>query len=253
MELKTKTVTISDYEIISPTLAKVVVSYTGQLSKNEIKAAILEKFDNKVAPVENSFQKVTSHARGGSAVGFVKANREVRLATEKELRASYRVMSSNILMDATDRSLWEIKQGSSGKFLARHGNEDLSELVQATVERNANVPSIRHIAMAQAVKGELASFVSRTGEMDYGFVLQASAEKVKILSKTTGMPEVVKMEAVTNLSRVGIPKSFHQQMVKACISREDKDQAQEYWKKLYSYSPAYMDDLVQQVEDTTWL
>jgi hypothetical protein len=247
------TIAITDYELQSPTLARVVVSYTGHMTREQVRAALLEQFDNQVSPVENSFHVIKAHNNGGAAVGFVRANKEVRVVEEKELRAGYRTMASNIMMDNKDRSLWEVRQGAGAKYLARHGQEDLSELVEAKVQRRQDVPGIRHIAMAQAVKGEFASFVSKTGDIDHGFVIAANKEKLQVVSMTHGLSEVVAMSMVTRLDRIGVPKAFHKEMVKANIGTEDKAEAKEYWTKLYSYDPDYLADVRQQVEDTTFM
>jgi hypothetical protein len=247
------TIAITDYEMRSPTLARVIVSYTGHMTREQIRANLLEQFNNQAAPVENSFHIIKAHNNGGAAVGFIRANKEVRVVEEKELRAGYRAMASNIMMDNADRSLWEVRQGAGTKYLARHGQEDLSELVEAHLQRRQDIPALRHIAMAQAVKGEFASYVSKTGDIDHGFVLAANAEKVQVLSMTSNMPEVVVMANVTRLDRIGVPKEFHKQMVKANISTQDKSQAKAYWEKLYAYDPEYLSDIKTQVEDTTWI
>src|SRR5271167_1679662 len=113
--VSTTTVAITDYKMKSETLAKVIVSFTGSQSKEELRSALLEKFDGLAAPVEDSFRIV----KAGVAVGFVRANKEVRVVSDKEIRASYKVMSSNIMMDNDDKSLWEVREGKAGKFLAR--------------------------------------------------------------------------------------------------------------------------------------
>lgn len=244
------TVAITDYQIDPqvPTVAKVIVSYTGKFNKETLRAAIREKFDNRVAAVEDSFREV----RAGVGVGFLRANRELRMVDQTELRANYRpVGASNIMMSDADNSLWEVRDGKSGKYLARHGNEDLSELVNANVNRRPDVPGIRHMGIAKAARGEFASFVTKTGDMDHGFVIASNDEKVKVVSCTTSMPAVVNYEMVTAISRVPLPKSFTQQMMKAGISREDKSQAIEYWTKLYSYNPAYLSDVIDQVNNDT--
>lgn len=253
--METKTLSITDYEVVSPTIARVVVATTGHPTKNQMAEMIQAKFDNRVSPIENSFQVVTSGSQRDVAVGFVRTNREIRPVEEQEIRASYRVISSNIMMDNRDRSLWEIREGATGKFLARHSNEDLSELVEASVDRQPYTPNLRHVSMASAVKSEFASYVSKSGDVDHGFVLATSKnqDQVQILSMTTHMAEVVDMKLVTALSRVPVPKSFHKQMIKANISAADKAQAKEYWTKLYSYDPDYLAQVKQQVEETTFL
>jgi hypothetical protein len=245
------TVAITDYAIDeqTPTLAKVMISFTGKFNKESIRAALREQLDNRAAPVEDSFREV----KAGVAVGFLRANKELRVLDQKELRASYRAMgSSNIMMSEVDNSLWEVKQGKGGTYLARHGNEDLSELVNANVDRRrTEVPGIRHLSMAKAAAGEFAAFVTKSGDMDYGFVVASNAEKIKVVSHTSQVATVVGYEMVTSISRVPVPKSFVQKMATAGISRADKQQAIEYWNQLYSYNPAYLKDVVDQVNEDT--
>lgn len=246
-----ETIAITDFEMKSETLAKVIVSFTGRFNKDSIRASLLSKLNGLAAPVENSFRMIKAHSAGGVAVGFLRANKEVRVVEDNELRASYRVMSSNIMMDNKDKSLWTVKEGRSGKYLARHGNEDLSELVNASVNRRSDVPGLRHLSMAKASAGEFVAFIDKTGDMDYGFAVRANADKVQILSHTTHTPTIVGYDMVASICHVPVPKEFARQMTKAGISRADKDQANEYWRKLYSYDPAYMQEVVDQVNEDT--
>jgi len=88
--------------------------------------------------------------------------------------------------------------------------------------------------------------------MDYGFVVAANQEKLKVVSHTTQSPIVIGYDVVASITPVPVPKSHNQAMIKAGISPADKAQAVEYWRKLYSYNPAYMQDVIDQVnEDAT--
>jgi hypothetical protein len=243
----TQTVAITDYQMKSPTLAKVIVSFTGSQTKDELRAALSEKFEGLAAPVEDSFRIV----RAGVAVGFVRANKEVRVVNDKELRASYRVMSSNIMMDNADKTLWEVREGKAGKFLARHGHEDLSELVNASVNRRTDIPAIRHIQIAKAAPGEFVSYVSKTGDMDHGFCVASSDKQVKVVSMSSRSATVVDYDVVTAISQVPIHKAFVKEMATAGISRQDKQQQIEYWTKLYSWAPEYLDEKISQVNEGT--
>ncbi len=244
------TLAITDYKIDaqSPNLAQVVISYTGKFDKETLRASLREKFDNRVAPVEGSFHEI----KAGAAVGFLRANREVRMPDQQELRASYRkVGASNIMMSDADNSLWEVKEGKSGKYLARTGQEDLSELVQASVNRRTDIPGLRHLSTASAATNEFVSFVSKSGDLDHGFVMATNGEKVKLVSFATRTDTIVPLENVTAISRVPLPQSFVKQMATAGISREDKTQASDYWKKLYEYAPNYLSDILDQVDAGT--
>jgi hypothetical protein len=246
--MDTNTISITDYEMKTPTIAKVVISFTGQFNKEKVRASLLKMLDNRAAPVDNSFRQI----KAGVAVGFLRANREVRVVDPKELRASYRVMgSSNIMMSEVDNSLWEVKTGKGGTFLARHGQEDLSDLVESSTQRRSDIPRIAQLSMARAVPGEFVAFTSKSGDMDYGFAVAANAEKVQVVSSTTSMAAVATYEMVSFIGRPPIPKSFAQEMQKAGISREDKTQAIEYWKKLYAYNPEYLRMVIDQVNEGT--
>lgn len=250
------TISITDYKIdpVSPNLAQVVIAYTGKFNKETLRAAIRAKFDNHVAPVEDSFHeiKAATSNNAGSAVGFLRANREVRMPDQQELRASYRkVGASNIMMSDADNSLWEIKEGKSGKYLARTGQEDLSELVKASVSRRTDIPGIRHLATASVANNEFVSFVSKSGDLDHGFVMASNAEKMKLVSFATREEMIVPLENVTAISRVPLPQSFVQKMATAGISREDKTTAKDYWKQLYEYAPNYLSDVLEQVDHDT--
>jgi len=246
--MKTETVSITDYRMMNPTLARVVISYTGRQDAESLRNSILAKSNNLVAPVENSFREI----RADVSVGFVRSNKELRYVDDpKQLRASYRVMSSNIMMDNKDKSLWEVRTGKGGTFLARQGNEDLSELIEASIHRRNDIPGLRHVALAKAEPGEFASFVSSTGDMDYGFVTASNTEKAQIVSYILKMPMTVNQSLITALAKVPVKKSFVKEMVKAGLSRSDKDQAIEYWKRLYFYDPNYLNAVIDQVNEGT--
>lgn len=248
--MDTNTISITDYQMVNKRLARVVVAFTGNMQKEEVRDRIAERFDNLATVVPNSFQLVKANV----AVGFLRANKEVRVVTEKEVRASYRTLASNIMMDNRDRSLWEVKEGDGGKYLARHGHEDLSELVSAKVHHRQDIPKVHHIATAAAVAGEFATFVSKTGEVEHGFVLQANATHAKVLPISTRVPEVVANVQITQLSRVPVRKSVHAQIVKAgIISAEEKAKSKEYYEKLYGYDADYLAQVINEIETTTFV
>lgn len=245
--INVNTVAITDFKTISPTVAKVILSFTGMQNKDTIREALLAKLNHQAAPIENSFRVI----KAGIAVGFLRANNEVRVIAEKELRASYRVMSSNIMMDNSDKSLWEVRNGAGGKYLARHGNEDLSELIEAATKHRQDIPGISKLALAKAARKEVVAFVSPSGDMDYGFCLASNDEKVKIYSHTSRTPMTVTYDMVTFMGQCPVPKSVNRRILEAGISRDDKAQQIEYYERLFSYAPEYMREVIEMVEQGT--
>lgn len=246
------TASITDYEMISPKLARVIVAFTGRHTKESLVETLAKQMKYLAAPVENSFRFLKDNV----AVGYVRANQELRPTDEKEIRASFKVMAKNILMSNDDRTLWEVRNGAGGMFLARQGQEDLSELVSASTNRRQDVPRLHQVVSANVAQPrEFVAFASEAGDMDYGFCTASSkdGQRLKVVSRTTGRVEVISSKQVASVLPAGavpIPKEAHKRIVASGISREDVSQQTEYWNRLYSYAPAYLSDVIQQVEDT---
>lgn len=244
-DISLNTLSLTDYKMINPQLAKVVIAYTGDHDKNTVAASIGRKLNYQAQAVENSFRSVQE----GVAVGFVRANREVRIVkSDNELRASYTVMSSNILMDQSDESLWEMKQGAGGRYLARTQEEDLSNLIEASSNPRHDVVKLRNMALAAAARHEFLAYVDDSGTTDYGFCVAASADKMRVVSYSTRTPIVIESSNLVSVHQVKIKRSTHNQIVASNISRQDKDQSIEYYKKLFNYDKNYLDDIINFIE-----
>lgn len=241
-----RTVNITDFSIKSPTLAKVIISYTGDIDADFIKSELAKKMDYLAVPVKASFKRI----RDGVAVGFVRANKAVRAVSKDEVQAKYRVMSNNILMDNTDRTLWEVKDGANGKYLARHGQEDLTALVTAAVHRRPDAPRLDQLTIARAAPSELVAFVDDQGDVDHGFALATNDEKVRVLSFARRIPVTVDYGAVVSIYPVAVPRQLHNQVV-ASLTADQKKQAKDYYQRLYGYSPEYVQMLMDEIDQGT--
>ncbi|QDH83590.1 hypothetical protein [Achromobacter phage Motura] len=242
------TVNITDRVMETPTLAKVIVTTTGNPTKSQIHASICEQLQYLGAPVENSFRKV----KQGVYAGFVRANREVRVIEKQELTAKYRLLSSaaNIVMDKADESLWEVKSGSGGSYLARHGNENLSELIDNRVEASAEfgrgyTPKVNQLTIGQGRRGEVAAFVTPSGDMDYGFIIRTAPDKCKVVSHTTKTEVVVPNRMVAGFYPVEIPREVHHKIMASFpVKASTKASEADYWKRAFAYAPEYADEIV---------
>jgi len=247
-KMNASTVAVTDYKILNDVLAKVILSFTGKQDAHSIRAAIAQKFDGLAAVVEHSFKIV----KPGVAVGFLRANVEVRSVEPAELAASYRIMSSNIVMSNEDRSLWSMQDGKAGKFLTRQQQEDLSALVEAGVHRTPGIPGLRHLTMARAAKSELVAYVNSEGDMDYGFaVANVGTDKVRLLSYSARVARTIDYDSVVSIVPVQVDAELKSKL-SAALTPKEKSDANAYWTKLYSFAPDYMREVIRQVnEDTT--
>jgi len=244
-----KTASITSYDMKSPVLAKVIVATTGNPSADEFRQLIAEKFDMRAAPVENSFREL----QPGVSVGFIRANREVRVVEKAELKASYRILSSNILMDNSDKTLWEIKSGAGGQYLTRQDTEDLSDLVEARVyHQRQNVPKLHQLTASRVNSNELVAFVTDTGSLDYGFVVRSNPERAQVLSSTTRTLAKVDNELIAGIYQVEIDKDTNKrigvQLRANGLNPGQKLNAEQYYRALFDYSPEYMEEVIKMIE-----
>lgn len=251
--LSNTSVAITDHRMVAANLARVIVTYTGKQTRESLTAAVSAALDHQGAAVENSFRSL----RPGVAVGYVRANTQVRVVeNDMELRANYKAMltasDANIMMDNRDRTLWELKTGAGGKFLARHGHEDLSELIEASTISRQDIPRINQLSVNAAARREFVAFASASGEMDYGFCIGYSEAKkaLRVVSASSREPVIIPEAAVASIVQAKIPAATHQHLTNAGISRKDAKEEEKYYKELYGYDPEYMNEVIRQVNDT---
>lgn len=249
-----KTVSVTDHKLVRPNLARVIIAWSGSPHRSELKDMLCAKLQHLAAPVEGSFRKLSDN----TAIGFIRANRAIRELDaqglkSKALTARYKVMSSNILMDNQDRSLWELRNGPGGNhYIARHGHEDLTTLIEAASSHGrSDVPRLGRITMASAASGELASFCTMNGSTDYGFVIKAGADSTTVVSSTTGQSTQVPNSMINSLHPVRIDRATHE-VIKAKIEDpQGRAKAIDYWRELFSYAPDYMEKMIHYVEEDT--
>ena len=175
--LKVNAATIHEYKMVSPTLAKVTASISKNASRDAVVSSITAALGHAGTPVQGSFRMIDDT----TIVGFVASSRETRpIESIASLAKEFRVLSSNMYLDNKDKTLWEMKEGASGKYLARNGVDNLESLVQASrVSPTGSTPRLNRLTMAKVAKHDVVAFIRQgtwTTDMDYGFCLAGNAE-----------------------------------------------------------------------------
>lgn len=247
-KLKLFTLNLQDYKMVSPTLAKVVITMTGQAPvKEQVRASVADLFKGLASPVTASFRQLTNTGSTSVLVGFVKASSEVRSMTDVN-KDKMKAMASNLLMDETDQSLWEIRKGSTGQYLVKQGEEDLSELANSLYARKVGMPTLANVADAEACSKEFAAFIDKNSEeVEHGYVIASEGGTTTILPygedevKTIDSEQLVE---VNNLDGEDV-KAIGLQMATASM---DRNAMVEYYKKAYSYSPDYIQSIIDMID-----
>lgn len=253
-QLSRFTVSLHDYTMVSPTVARVILSHTGQTpTQEEIRQKVAALFDNNAAAIAGSFRALTASGDVKSAVGFVKMSREVRPFGEEEVKASadsFKVMASNLLMQKSDGAMWEIKSGAMGKYLAKQTNDDLRELVHLAHSPMSGLPRFNQIASLASMTQprEFAAFVDLGAEeVMHGYVVASSDESLTVITRETG--EVVEVAAnqliqVQDLEDEGKLQTASEDMQRFGM---DSKGMIEYYKHQYRYDPEYVQKIIDMI------
>lgn len=242
------TVNLNDYEMVGEGLARVVVSYTGDIQGEDFRAKLAEKFNGLAMPIKHSWKRLTAN----SVMGWISANREIREYDEVEQGKKYRALASNILMDRDDETTWQLKETESGgKYLCRQGIEDLSEIAHTLNVRKTGIPLLAAVASAEVDEREFVAFINKQeGEVDYGYVVAKEEKGIKsVLSAIT--QEVSEVDPVciihaTNLMGADV-KAYGKE-----VAASDKQTVIDYYKTLYRYSPEYIQEVINCINDMSF-
>lgn len=245
---KFQTVNVNDVEMASDGLARVIVSYTGDLKGEDFRLALSKKFSGLGMPIRHSFKQLTAN----SVVGWVSANREVREYDEPQEKGKYRLIASNILMDRDDQTTWELKETESGgKYLSRQGIEDLSELAGSLVIHKTGVPRIAAMASIETAETEFVAFVNQEeGEVDYGYVIGKTEKGNKIVLSAITDTEV-EVEAKYVVTAIDMEKADQKVWGKE-LAASDKNAMVEYYKQAYGYAPEYVQEIIQMINQHSY-
>lgn len=241
----TATVALTDYRVISQTLAEVVVAMTGKPSKDALAVAVTKRFGEAVTPVLSSFRWLRENE---VAVGFVSSVTSVRTLDGDSVLANYKMLASNMYMDQEDDSLWELKQGATGRYLARRTQEELPEILSAAKSpHRADIPTLSRVLRTPVKVNEFISFVSAANDVDYGVCVGSTKEgESVILSVSTKKLVAVDPQRVVRATAIDFNKM---RSPRVTAGMQDAQAVIEYWKQAYQYDQAYVNKIIQQVEE----
>lgn len=244
LNLNTNTLSINDYRLINESLAEVVVSYTGEMSRDEKAVALSRLLNEEATPVLGSFVELSK----GVATGFVALTPAVRLFQGESELAAFKQLASNMYMDAQDDTLWEMREGAAGRYLVRQTQEELPAiLASARSPRRAGIPSISSVVRASVKEEELVCFVHGT-ETDYGVCVGRS--------KTSGNPVVLSMSnpqtpVAVDPSLVVWATSIDKSelsAVRVAAAVTGAQQVIDYWTQVFGHDREYLQKMIQGIE-----
>jgi hypothetical protein len=256
-------VTITEYEEINPRVARVILT-TSSTDKAAIAASLSSTLKNSAAAIPDSFRWLEY---GNSMIGYVTASQDVRVLDKEAspIQAGYKLVAANIFMDNDDSQVWELKSGAAGKYLVRQGHDNLAELIEANRRSpRGSTPRMHSVKSAKAETNEVIAFVnshgSMTPEVDYGMCVRTTARGYEVIVAGVQEPiEVLQSEVVsshvldTDELKQAIAAAYQTagerpQKVRAATD-DGKMSLEEYYRKLFSYNPAYVKLMMKVIKE----
>lgn len=239
---------LHDYQVTkNPSVVKVICTFNSTSDRLSMHHAVAHLFNGNASPVEGSFRQISTNGNP-AFVGFIAANREIKDYNEAEV-AKMKVMASNLLMDLADTSLWQVKESGKDKYLCRHADEDLSELVVMARVHQRGLPAVSGLAVADINRSEYIAFVdTNTAEVRYGYVVAAEDNIIEVLPSDSEELETIEPEAVVESVFLNKTDVLAAEGVSQPSNAADKNAMLDYYKKLYSYNPDYYVELEKIIE-----
>lgn len=266
------TAALTDFQPVSKSLARVVVTMprTSSINKYDVRQAISLATNGQATPVENSFYHIDSNGLP-AMVGFVRANTTAKPYDKSEV-SKMRVMAKNMLMDASDDSLWAVKTSVDGdRMLVRQSQDDLSTLLSAVKASVIRAPRIAQLASVVNI-GDAVAFVNpRTETVRCGFVASVDAGDASDALEIVQMPEEnnpdephgleevvdtqndayasVSVSSNMVVAAVTMPTRFFSTEVAAPANANNKQALKDYYKKVWSQgNPEFLKRLFENID-----
>jgi len=268
------TAALTDFQPVSKSLARVVVTMprTGNINKYDVRQAISLATNGHASPVDNSFYHIDSNGLP-AMVGFVRANTTAKPYDKSEV-GKMRVMAKNMLMDASDDSLWAVKTSVDGdRMLVRQSQDDLSTLLSSVKASVIRAPRISQLASVVNIGDAVAFINPRTERVRCGFVASASevagdaGDALEIVQmpeennpdEPHGLEEVVdtqndayaSVSVSSNLvvAAVTMPTRFFSTEVAAPANTNNKQALKDYYKKVWNQgNPEFLKRLFENID-----
>lgn len=270
---------VHDYQQLTPKLARVIVCFNSEeADPGDRFAAVTAALGGKAVAVDDSFRPIPSNDLP-AMLGFVRATTEVLDLSESKKRGM-RALASNVLMDPSDESIWEVRHAAGSSMLVRQGVEDLASVLQTAKVHRQRTPVLSAIGLEPPEARRFVAFVDpNLNIVRYGYVIQSDLDTVEILpfpaADETGdaalLPRVdndseemrgdgnvvsqrmadrcapinVGMDNLVETAHMNGNDSFE---VVAAPAGNEREKMIEYYRKVYGYAPDYYQKIVEIIQ-----
>jgi hypothetical protein len=256
-----QSIAIEDFEVRgTKARIKVKIVASAETSKSELLTALNDKFNGKLRAVPKSF-KLTAESSANPkqvvlhAIGYVVPNIEVVEASADNM-GRMREVANNMFLDESD-CIWN----QTGGFMYKRNDVESADALQTLLAECASEGSVatrmkrrpEFPTIAGIQSGDFVTYMSK-GEMMCGYVLASDAKtnNYMILASTETEPEIVEAFAIQD--RIKIEEGSVQfPQEKEMAGAIDVNALIAYYKRVYSYNPAYFAELERRIRSFSFM
>lgn len=248
------------YELVTPSIAKVVATVSHDAGVQDNRAALASLFQGRATPIANSFREINTNNPQGqrmAMVGFVAANVLAQELTD-EVSANFKEVAKNVLMDEHDRTMWQVTEHAGRKFIRRQHQEDLSELMHETATV-ANVGISRQYTEISSLMVDTSgdfnviafvdpeSLTIRTGYVCEQASFENGFQIAALCKDSTDLVHVDERLVVQCAYNVD-PNNQLSSAVAETAGFADSETLKRYYAKVYGFSPEYLRELDDEID-----
>lgn len=235
------TATVTDFVDMGDGLMKVMATFSGLGSKQEMRAALAAAVDNMGQAIHDSFMAVAGTEV--AAVGFMLANPEVRPFNDPSV-AKMKAITANILMDDQDK-VWSVRDTAAGKCLVRTSESELPAVMASVRRRAVGVPVIASLDTPNVRATEFLTYATTAG-LQRGFALSTVDGEVCVMNMN-GEEEVIAEEQIVDVRQ--IDDDALEEITAATVpTTTDKATMKDYYSKVFGYNPEYLKQFLEVID-----
>ena len=179
------TAALLDHSPVTEAISKVLFQVsTLDATRDDMRTAIQKQLPEGVNFIPRSF--TVADTRNLAISGLVTRTQVTLDGESLHADGKYRVMSSNVLMDIEDKSLWNVTAKDGKRTLSRQCEESLADMlseVSCTVnQRRADLPTLEKVtsAVVPSTQKEISyvAYLNDEQEVSHGFVETSGKKKV---------------------------------------------------------------------------
>lgn len=252
-------VTLFSHEEIAPKVHRVVCTLNRDAGAEKNFEALQNFFAPNASPVECSFTRLSESEAGKVVtVGFVTPNRIVKELTD-DVKASMTTIAKNVMMDPTDKSMWNIARTPSGDcYITRQEDEDLNTAFAAisSGKHRLGIPEIAAVVGCDTKVGTYVGYVdAETASVRFGYVLTRDDTTSTVYNRDMEETTVDNRMIVAAIEGVMGEDNHLERLISASgkktVAGLDGKELKDYYKKVYNYSPEFYNQMERIIDEST--